>query len=175
MPFIKVEDPSKNIFKTHPHIEVLSLPKKLKEEYGEERASKILTAAYLIFSPDSNLRDSGLDEEELVTDVNENYLEEPSFDWDDFEDVVLFIRKNISKAKTMLLEYEERLIERDKFLKEWTWDKKTAKNKNAVMKDTKGLWDDYLEIKARVDEEKTETSSFGNYSKSLLEKYGSKG
>lgn len=106
--------------------------------------------------------------------MNTNYLGDEDFPWENYKELRDAMENDMSRMDRLLLNAEKQLIERDKFLDKWKWTKEEAKDKNTLMASTKKLWDDYLEIKAKVDQEKKEGTSRGGYKKSLIERHHGK-
>lgn len=173
MPFIIVESPEDNIWKVNPSLELISEFKDFKQQEGEERSSNILKAIYYIWDPKSNLRDSGIKEDQLLRDVTSNILGD-DFNWDDYEEIRnAYLNFNITKLESLLLRYEKEIEDLNAMLETWKWDKKDVVQRGKAVAQYKALFDEYISTaeKARMEAEEL-SDMLGGYQKSMLESFG---
>ncbi len=174
MAFIRIEDPDENIWKTNPSLKLISDFEDFKEKEGEDRSSSILKAIFYIWDPKSELRDSGVSESQLIEDVTKNLINDPDFNWDDYDHIkTLYQETNITKIEGLLLRYEKEIHDLNTILEDWKWNKKEIKDRAAAVSQYKVLFDEYVEVKDKVKMETDELSEmYGGYQKSMLEDFG---
>jgi len=54
----------------------------------KKNSSKIMKAIYLIYDSKSSFKQTPMSEEEIIKDVNLNFLEDENFKWSEYEDIV---------------------------------------------------------------------------------------
>lgn len=81
-----VGDPAECFFEQNPKMKYYPIIKQLVREVGKDEASKILWAVHLIEDPQSPYRT--MPYEERVMLVNEEYLEEPEFNWLKYDELI---------------------------------------------------------------------------------------
>jgi len=167
----EIINPNESIWRTNPLLETITALKEFKKREGVRGSSKILTAIFLIWDPKSKLYDSGLSEDQIMEDINRNVLGEVNFEWDQYEDIKnLFLDINTSVLEKRLVEYERQLKERDEFFNALPWNTSNAKLKDSMMSNNKKLWEEYLEVKRKVEDERSATGALrANYEMSLAE------
>lgn len=173
MPFIIVESPEDNIWDRNPSLELIGDFKKFKETEGEDRSSDILKAIFYIWDPKSDLRDSGLEHDKLIEDVTSNVINDPDFNWDDYEHIKeLYLDNNLTKLEKLLLRYESEIEDLNTMLEEWKWNKKEIKARSEAVRAYKILFDEYIEIrdKARIESDDI-ADMLGGYQKSMIEDF----
>lgn len=174
MPLIEVKDLRGSIWKENPHLEYVSPFKEFKEELGAKEAGKIIKAAYMVFDPKSSLRDS-LSEDEANEDIVKNYLKNEEWDWEPYMHIVeAILDKNLTDAEKRLRKLKSEMDGLDRLLDSWAWSKDNASKKISIIEKSKTLWEDYFDLESKVQQEKSNTLSYGNYEKSLIEKYAAK-
>lgn len=160
-----------SVWVTNPSLHHVKIFRELKTAEGDERSSNIIKAIYNIWSPKSDLKDSGLEEADRISQVSESLLGDPDFDWDQHIELKeYFLLNNISEAERMHRKYGEEIEGLTLMLKKWKWTKAEAKDKTAVMKGYDDLLKNYLIAKALVENEKQgDTLMHSDYTKSLFE------
>lgn len=78
--------PDEDFFKQNPEFQYRSIVKRLIKKEGKKRASKIMWAVYL--TEDLNSTYYTLRMEEKRKEISENYLEEPDFDWEEYQELI---------------------------------------------------------------------------------------
>jgi uncharacterized protein YihD (DUF1040 family) len=170
---IIVDDPKDNIWEKNPHLEIITEFKDFKKQVGFRKSSKVLTALFLIYDPKSPLRNQGWTEEEILEDVNKNYLTYKNFDWDDYEDIKeVYLNKTISKIEKLFIQYEKDLEDLNLVMRSWKYDKNNVKERSALIKEYKTLLADYMELRSKVEEQKKTIQNRAGYKESLAEKLG---
>ena len=113
-----------------------------------------------------------MSEKEVETEIRKNVLKNARFSWKPYTAFKrYFLDKNQSKTQKLFRATELQIEELNHFLSnEWEWESSTAKDKSVVMKQYKSLYEDYLDLKERVEEEQQsyDTGRAG-YTKSFLE------
>lgn len=160
-----------SIWITNPSLHHIKIFRELRAVEGDERSSNIVKSIYLIWSPKSELKDSGVEEATLIREVSESLLGNPDFDWDPYLTLKeYFLDNNISEAERLHRRYGEEIEGLTSMLKKWKWSKTEAKDKTAVMKGHEELMKQYLATKKLVEEEKqSEALMHSDYTKSLFE------
>lgn len=174
MPFIIVNNPSDNIWEVNKELELISEFRNFKKKEGEHRSSQILKAIYYIWDPKSNINDSGFSEDKLMDDVTQSLVDDPDFNWEDYEDIKqLYLDNNLSKNEQLLIKYRKEIQGLSELLDTWGWSKSDAKLKGEVVSQYKRLFEDLKEVESKFLMEKHEMEEMlGNYVKSRFEKYG---
>ena len=174
MPFIVINKPTENIWKTNPALGLITDFKKFKDEVGEELSSSIIKAIYYIWDPKSDLRDSAYTEEEVTRDISLNILGDENFDWSKYEHIRdLYLEKNITALERKMMDHEREMEKTREFLSKWTLSKDDIRDRITTVASFNKMMDELIEIKEKVDVERKElTDMFGGYQKSLLERAG---
>lgn len=160
-------NPNEDFWEQNPQLQYIPPFSDFKKK---RNSSKIMTAIYMIWDPASKINKSGMAEADVIKDINSTYLGKEDFDWSGYTHVIdAFKDKCISPSQRLLKDWERQLEELDKMLDNWGWDPKTAKDKMTILKEKKTVWDDYLEIKAKVEEERSVAQNYANYQESALE------
>lgn len=174
MAFIVVEKPDVNIWKENPALELIKEWREFKKKEGVERSSDILKAIYYIWDPKSELRDSGVDESQLIEEVTSSIINDPEFNWDDYDHIKdLYLKHNITKIQKLFLRYEKEIEDLNMILEDWKWERLNIQDKAAAVKQYRELFDQCIEIRDKVYMEIEDIKEMeGGYQKSLLEEYG---
>lgn len=143
---------------------------KLIKEEGKNRSSDIMKAIYLCYDPKSPFQNTGgRTLEEIQNDIVNNFLEDPSFDWSQYSQLIEIYKKDSRTKLERELDYwEMQLRERREFIKELPWDDKPELKDNMLNK-SKKLFEDYISVIEKVENERKTTKGHGNTRKSLLE------
>lgn len=166
--------PETDIWKQHPSLKLIKEFRELKDKEGDERSGNIIKSIFLIWDHKGNLRDSGIDEDQLIRDVSETLLGDPDFDWSQYETFKeYFLSVNTTRLESMRLNYENEILGLGRMLKTWKWHQKDAEKRAKVVKEYKILFDDLIEVTEKIKlEVEAEVEYEGGYNKSLLEQIG---
>jgi hypothetical protein len=174
MSFVLVEDPEINIWEKNPELALIIEFAEFREKEGEIRSSDILKAVYYIHDPKSKLRDTSVSQIDLIHTVNTTVLEDPKFNWDDYDYIVdVYLKYNTSKIESLLLRYEDEIEQLNKILESWKWDKSNIKDRADALKQYQTLLTELSDLRERVLAETNEHMEMhGGYQTSLIEDLG---
>lgn len=161
------------ILDQNPHLRHMAPFRDLISDVGESRANEIVLAIFYIYDPGSKMADSGMSKAEVINDVNVSILNDPSFDWDPYAELVDFYKSNcFGKSGSLLKTMEGQLESLKKVLDEdEDWSLDNAAKKASLMKTYSEMFNQYMDVKERVEEERAQDEmSYGGYNKSPLEK-----
>ena len=117
--FIVVEDPEKekDIWKLNPELNYME-PFATFKKTSKKNASKIMNAIWLIYDPKSKFRATDMTDDQIIADVNKNYLGKEDYDWEPYMEIVTAYRQ---KCKTFLQrqleEWKQDIEERDRAIR----------------------------------------------------------
>lgn len=170
----QIPDPHCNLWIEFPILGTITKFRVFREKVGDDiKSSNILKSIFYIWDVKSKYRKANMSEKEIEKEMKTNILKNGNFSWKKYVGIkVYFLDKNQSKIQKLFTETERHIRELNHFLsEEWVWSPETAKDKAAVMKQYKSLYEDYLNLKEQIDEEEQAyESGRGGYSKSLLER-----
>lgn len=169
--FIKEVNPESNVYKDNPGLSFISFFKEFKDNHGEDKASKLISAAYYLLDRRSELLRSGMSPEEIAADLKDNLLE--GDDILDYQELIdEYNERCKTKSQRLLEHWETELTARDVLLKGWRWTKEDAAEKDKLLKTSASLWQQYLKVKSEVEEEEKEGAVYGDKEMSLFEQIG---
>lgn len=134
------------------------------ESENKGSSSKIMWAIYLLVNPDSILYNDPKKDKSII----ENFLKDPDFDWDDYEDLIYAYKDIVlTAAEKALQNWNELMTMRDKSLKKMYISCMDAgengevnatelKNLDSILANTPKMFADYSKIKKEYEEEKTQ-------------------
>lgn len=174
MAFIVVDNPEIDVWVENPSLGMIEEFREFRKVEGDERSSNIIKAIYYIWDPKSDLKDSGVSEEKLIEDVTTSMIKDESFDWEDYEEIKeAYLKYNISKVESLLLQYEEEIKGLNSLLESWKWNKKDIKEKAFAISQYKVLFESYMELYERAKAEADDAMEMrAGYQKSMLESLG---
>jgi len=151
-------DTDANIWEIEPQ---LKIPQAFNKLYSEDtsknkaHSSKIMWAiALLVDNSEANkFRNYTFEDRKLL--ISENYLEDPSFDWEKYEYVKdAFEEASTSKLEKSLLIYESKLEERDVLIKNTKYTLDNAADLDKIIKETKNIIELIIKLRDQVKQEK---------------------
>lgn len=133
-------------------------------------SSEIVWATYLWKHVKSSFKNMSDEVKEInITEYLKDHSEKHTFkEVEDFTPI--FLKQCLTRKQKMYLGWEEKLIERDKFLKITPYTEDNAKDLDAIMKNTKTLWDNYQKVGEEMIEEEAQSQIGGGREESLSEK-----
>lgn len=142
----------------------------LKKE-GKRRSGRIMTAIWMCIDPKSRAQQSGgRDEEEIMSDIATNFLNEKNFNWSEFDRIITAYKKDCrTKVEKEMAYWEMELKTRRAYQRSLPWETQ-RKEKDEMLKTQKALFKDYLEVLKEVDQERSEKRYYAGTHKSLLER-----
>lgn len=138
-----------------------------QEEFDASLPFQVIQAIYLLFHPKSEFY--ALPLKDKVTLVERDFLKAP-LDLEKLKDTVEKFKKFIlTKAQRSLLNWEEKLEERDLFMASKSYDDDTYEMLDKMMMQTSKMWDQYSSILKAFSQE-SESQVRGDVEESLVEK-----
>jgi type I site-specific restriction endonuclease len=119
------------------------------------KSDKIMKAIYLIWDSKSTFRKSGMSPEQILEDINTNFLGNPNFDWEPYQKYVeaykeLCMSRLYKKVLAMLDEIEE--IDEARLSISWS-DDVEYKQKIELFDASKKLYAEAITLQKELDEE----------------------
>ena len=128
--FIK-GNPQENIFESNKELRYVDEFKRLIKAEGEERASKIAWALYMVHDPSSSLFNMDMDVK--LDNVAKNYLEEPEFDWEKYDYVADALKTHsMGPKKRLYSEYINLFENRKTYLRTLSYEHCTPKEAKEI-------------------------------------------
>lgn len=141
------------------------------------KSDKIMKAIYLIYDSKSTFRRAGMSTEEIITDVNTNFLNKEDFDWDAYTDIIeAYQDKCQSRIYKKLLKLLDEIdeIEADREGLSWA-EAGEAELKLKLFDASKKLFQDAITLQKELDEEIEAVELESEYAMSMIEEYGVEG
>lgn len=166
-----VKDINKDFWEQNQQLAYMSPFHELKKK--NKNSSKIMMALYLIYDAKSPFRATGMTEEEIITDVNKNFLGDEKFPWDDYQ---IYMEAYKDKCRSMLHKKLDSLIgeilEMEARRKELIVDDPEEMELKIKLFDSISKWfDKAIELQQKLNEEVAEQSLYGEYAPSMIESY----
>lgn len=152
------------------------IPKEFRKFYDEDKSkgkaqsSKILWAiALLVDNSDAN-KFRNLSYEDKKQIISEDYLLDPKFKWEKYDNLIdKYAELSMSKLEKSLLIYEQKLEQRDKFVKDCVYKMDNAIELDKIINSTKGLFELIGKLKDQVKQEKESGTTKSGMVESALE------
>ena len=155
-------DLEQNFFEVFPELKAAFA--NIVEQYGEN-ASKIMWCIALDTHPKSAYRNLETDSRRRI--LEEDYYGEP-IDWNSIQEYIsLFRRLCLTKRQRYLVEWEEKLDERQTYIASLEYNERNYEMLDKLMSATEKMWKQYLTSLKDVEEE--ESSIIGGAQESLAE------
>jgi len=172
--FIIVENPDKpsEIWDLNPELNYME-PFATFKKTSRKNASRIMNAIWMIYDPKSKFRVGNKTEEDIIRDVNKNYLGNEDYDWTPYQEIIDSYKENCKTfLQKRLEEWERDLKERDEAIRDLKYsDKEQRKEKDEMLANRDILFNKYLETEAKVKNEFDERRRMkGGYRMSGVEK-----
>jgi len=170
MTFARVNDLEADFWKQNPQIALMTPFNKFKKV---KNSSKVMTAIYLIHDPQSTFRRSGMSTDEILSDINKNFLNDDKYKWDDYIEIIEAYKDKCTsrlakKVEAMLDEIDE--IEEARSALTWD-DPLDADLKIKLFDSSKKLYKEAIELQNLLNEELAELQIQGDYVPSLIEEF----
>lgn len=151
----------------------LAITSPFAEFKKKKDSSKIMTAIYLIYDAKSDLRKMGMNTDEIIQDVNKNFLNDEDFPWDKYSEIIEAYKDKCrsrlhKKVENMLDEIDT--IESARANLVWD-DPDDAKLKIELFDASKKLYKEAIELKKLLDEEIAEIELQSEYVPSMIEEF----
>ena len=139
----------------------------------KKESSKIMIAIFLIYDSKSDLKKMGMSTQEIIDDVNKNFLDDANFEWDKYSEIVEAYkdkcRSRLHKKVENMLDEIEQIEEARKNL---VWDDPgEAKLKTDLFDASKKLYNEAIDLQKKLNEEVAELELEGDYVPSMIEDF----
>lgn len=144
----------------------------IPKEFQNSDLDKYYDAIAQVYHPNSEYRNYEYHESKQI--VATDVLNNPNFDWDSIQPLItLYLKHETPKAHTYLINWQQELEERHKFLKNIKYDQSTPMDllelKEKWLKDTHYHWKNYEKIVNDITKSKDESKSKGDAEDSLTD------
>ena len=152
------------------------------KDKGKKNSSQIMWAIALLCDPDSKF--SNIPEDDRKNLIRKDFLKDDKFSFIIYQkEIDYYCNFILTPAKRALKDWNDKMMERAKFLRETeytlgevsdkgAWVGGTADIIDRMMSNTKKLYDDYQRVIESLDEEKNRESGKGNRKASLSDDGG---
>lgn len=137
------------------------------------KSDKIMKAIYMIYDSKSTFRRAGMTTEEIMEDVNSNFLNNKNFDWEQYSEIVkAYQDKCQSRLYKKLLKLFDEIdeIEQDRETLSWA-ETDEADLRLKLMSASKILFNDAIALQKQLDEEIEAVELESEYAMSMIESY----
>lgn len=158
-----------NFWQVNPEFNVISEIRSFREKINDdEKSSLIMWSLWMLYNYDSPLKTMSFDER--VLDVCQNYLKDDIYKYESF--MGWYAEAFKSEEHKMLDKWEKDLKDREAFFDSIPWNKDNIKIKEDMLKGRGKYMDEYLTMKAKVNQQVVERGNWGDYEESFTEKQG---
>lgn len=165
-------DIGSNFWKSNPQLTIGGAFKDLYDldkSKDKETSSRIMWAIAFMYDPDSKFANIPTDKRAKI--IEEDFLKIKNFSWDAYKaQVLMYLDCVLTPIERMALSMKKKLEERDKFLSETKYTVTLAKDLDAIMSNTKKMYEYYKMIMDDLTKEKSTTRARGNTMESAAEK-----
>lgn len=167
---IKLRDLDKDFWEQNKELSLMTPFSSFKKK---AKSDKIMKAIYLIWDSKSTFRKSGMTTDEIMTDVNENFLNNKDFNWEPYEDIVeAYKEKCMSRLYKNVLDMLSEIEEISEARSNLSWeDEDQYRQKIELFDASKKLFQEAISLQKELDEEIEAVELEGEYSLSMLEEY----
>lgn len=169
-----VKDLNKDFWGQNQQLAYMSPFHELKKK--NKNSSSIMMALYMIYDSKSPFRATGMTDEEIISDVNKNFLNNESFPWEDYQ---VYVNAYKDKCRSTLHKKLDNLmgeiLEMEQRRKELSVDDPFEMEQKIKLFDAVSKWyDKAIELQQKLNEEVAEQALYGEYAPSLIEGYSLK-
>lgn len=173
----------KNFWSVNPQLQLMGAFKKLYDAdktKGKEESSNIMWAISLVYDTESKYYNLPIKDRLRITAID--FLHDAKFPWKQYDEQVSFFQEVcLTEAERTLSEWNQKMLERSKFIKATKYtigvlDSKgkyvggTATIIDGMMANTKKLYDQYRQVCEDLAKEKGKGRTYGGASESATEK-----
>lgn len=166
-----------NFWQVNPQFKI---PKVFKDLYtkdkskNKDKSSKLMWAVSMLIdnSQDNKFRNLLYSDRKAL--IAEDYIGDPEFNWDSDEMTILieeYIKFNTTKIEKSLMIYEQKLEERDKFIKDVQYTLDNAAQLDKIISSTKSIFEFITKLKDEISKE----AQSGETKGSMIESIGEQG
>jgi hypothetical protein len=167
---VRVKDITKDFWSQNQQLAIMAPFSDFKKKKG---SSKIMMAIYLIYDSKSDFLKAGMTTDEIVKDVNKNYLEDENFPWENYQDIIdAYKEKCTSRLHKKVMNMLDEIDEIEKSRSELSWDDPAeAELKIKLFDASKKLYNEAIELQKKLNEEVAELELEGDYVPSMTEEF----
>ena len=173
----------KNFWKVNPQLQTIGIFKEFFDSdktRDKDSSSKIMWGIALVYDVES--RFYNLPEEDKKRFIATDYLKDPKFPWDAYKEHIDFFLLNCTtQAERSLIEWDSKMQERSEFIRDTKYTLGTVNSKgyysggtatviDAMLANTKKLYDQYRQVLEDLMKEKGKGRTYGGASESATEK-----
>jgi type I site-specific restriction endonuclease len=169
-----IKDMNKDFWEQNQQLAYMSPFHELKK--NNKNSSSVMMALYMIYDAKSPFRATGMTEEEIISDVNKNFLKDEKFPWQDYQ---VYVDAYKDKCRSMLHKKLDTLmreiLEMEQRRTELSVDDPFEMEQKIKLFDAVSKWyDKAIELQQKLNEEVSEQAMYGDYAPSLIEGYSLK-
>ena len=154
----------------------MKIPKVFAELYKKDKSkdhsnsSQIMWAVAMLIDSSEDNKFRHLNEEDKKLLIKTDYLNNESFDFDVYQEIIdQYIKLHMSKLEQELMKQESKLDERATFIDETPYDLDTADKLDKLLLNTGKLYDQIKDLKDKIRLEKDSGTTRGGMIKSATE------
>lgn len=168
---LKVFDTSISFWEANPVVNTVPEFETLKSKLGKRKSSHIMWAiALLLDKSDDNIW-KNVSEEDAKALIKDEFLKSNDFKFKDYEEQIIAYKRHLmTPAQRSLLEWEQKLEERSKFIVDTEYDLDTLPKLDAAMSKTQSIYDMYEKIKEKLEREESDGQLRGGAQESATER-----
>jgi hypothetical protein len=165
---VRVKDITKDFWGQNQQLAIMSPFNDFKKK---KNSSKIMMAIYLIHDSKSDFIKAGMTTDEIIKDVNKNYLEDEEFPWESYQEIVdAYKEKCTSRLHKKVMNMLDEIDEIEKSRSELSWDDPAeAELKIKLFDASKKLYNEAIDLQKKLNEEVAELELEGDYVPSMIE------
>ena len=163
--------PDVSFWEANPAVNTIPEFKELRDELGKKKSSTVMWAISFLLDQSDDNPWRNVPYEESIGLITSDYLDDENFNFDDYEMQVKAFKKHLmTHGERSLLNWKDKLEERDKFLKEAQYTLDTVKTIDTAQKDTLAIFKIYQQIQEIIEKEDSGTTIVGKKQESASEK-----
>jgi len=163
--------PDISFWEANPTVNTIPEFLELKDKLGVKKSSTIMWAiSFLLDQSEDNVW-KNMPYEEAVGLITSDYLDDSNFDFDDYETQMNAYKRHLmTHGERSLMNWKNKLEERDKFLKDTEYTLDTVKTIDTAQKDTLAIFKIYEQIQEKLGQEESASTIVGKKQESASEK-----
>ena len=162
-------DTNANFWRVNPQLVIAFKDiNELDDSFDKIISSRIMWGIALLVDSESKYKN--LDEADKKALIERNYIKDDEFKWEDYKEyITLYEDLALSKVKKKLRNWENKLEERDEFIRSIAYNEITFEMLDKMMSNSKKIWDEYIKTLGEIDKEENEGVVKGGALESLAE------
>jgi hypothetical protein len=160
--------PDTLFWEANPSVTTINAFNKLKKT---KQSSKILWAIALLLDKNEDNPWRNLPEEEKKALIEDEFIEDSTFQWEDYQEQIDAYKAFLmTPAQRALANWENKLLEREEFIRTTSYDESTYKMLDDMQTKTINLYQNYKTIMEMIAMEQSEGVLRGGATESISEK-----